>query len=177
MIEVAQTGNTSLILGSVYNRLSNLHYKNNGDLKKQWRSICANKQRLRYRNNHQLIVLCLQNENEFNLQTKQLVINIDKILDNIDKIYEERQDKINYFLQQKETVFDISNLEQNDVEHACQLITVYDDPLRGDDQGVFELEDELELAFQDPPPKQELEVELPSHKYNLRKQARKNYKE
>ena len=99
------------------------------------------------------------------------------MIDNINNIYQERQDKINYFLEQKETIFDISYLDQNDVDHARQLLTVYDDPLRGDDQGVFELEDDLELAFQDPPPKKELEVEIPTHKHNLRKQARKNYKE
>ena len=99
VIEVA--GNTSLLLGSVYKKLTNLRYINNGDFKKQWKSICANKTRLRYRNNCQLIVLCLQNETEFNLQTKQFVINIDEMIDNIDKIYQERQDKVNYFLQKK----------------------------------------------------------------------------
>ena len=54
---------------------------------------------------------------------------------------------------------------------------MYDDPLMGDDRGVYELEDDLELAFQDPPPKKELEVEIRTHKHNLRKQIRINYAE
>ena len=75
------------------------------------------------------------------------------MINNINNIYQERQDKINYFIEQKETIFDISCSDQNDIDHARKLMTVYDDPLKGDDQGVYELEDDLELAFQDPPPK------------------------
>ena len=164
------TDNTCLLLGSVHKQLTNLYYKNNEDFRNQWKNICSNKKRLRYRNNRQLIVLCLPNETQFNLQTNKLVINIDEIISKIDNTYKDRQEKINYFLEQKDTIFDTSNLDKNDIDQAQQLMTLYNDHQIDDDKGVYQLEDDLQLAFQDPPPQNE--VEIRTHKHNLRKQKR-----
>ena len=54
-------------------------------------------------------------------------------------------------------------------------MTLFTDHQIDDEEGVYQVEDELQLAFQDPSPQNE--VEIRTHKHNLRKQKKINYAE